>query len=351
MGAEHKCYNKADCVVIDSNIWRSELALKTPIGVSLVYTLGRQSGCIGLPEVVETELIRQVVEAGSEARQDFEKSARILGILTDLPCNAFIPSENDLRKKVADRIEELTPLMVRVPFTLEHAKAALEMVNAKLPPNGDKNQQFKDSAIWQAVLTLSSEYSVHFVTNDRAFLLDRANPSKGLAKNLQADCDRLSTQIGIYCDLGTCLKAIRNDAPTVDISRVLTAILPLLDPPLLAEAYRCRIAPGEVLNTDVNAYRIPKADRFAIDYIITKECEEDVSLVNNESTNRAVRTNIRAIVHGSCYYAPSSGVVEDNIIQHIAINWEYLGGGSGSNNRSCEPRDLATVYRRPITRD
>ena len=44
---------KPDCVVIDTNIWRLELLLKAPVGVSLVYTLGRQKGCIGLPEVVE----------------------------------------------------------------------------------------------------------------------------------------------------------------------------------------------------------------------------------------------------------------------------------------------------------
>jgi hypothetical protein len=30
-----------DCVVIDTNIWRSELLLKTSVGVQLVYTLGR----------------------------------------------------------------------------------------------------------------------------------------------------------------------------------------------------------------------------------------------------------------------------------------------------------------------
>lgn len=348
MAPEHECDNKADCVVIDSNIWRSELSLKTPIGVSLVYTLGRQRGFIGLPEVVEAELTRQIVEAGAEARQAYEKSARILGILTDSPCGAFIPSETDVRKKVAHRIEELAPLTVRVPFTLEHAKAALDMVNAKVPPNGDKNQQFKDSAIWQAVLTLSSDYCVHFVTNDRAFLLDRADPSKGLAKNLQVDCERLSTQIGIYCDLRTCLMAIRSDAPTVDTSCVLSSILPALDAPLRAEATRSRVVPGEVINTDVEAYRIPTADRFAIDYIITKECEEEASLVNDGCTNRAVRTNIRAIAHGSCYYAPSSGTVFDNIIQCITIKWDYVGGGRGSSSRDYEPRDLATVYRRPI---
>lgn len=346
MDVEQQCDNKADCVVIDSNVWRSELLLRTPLGVSFVYTLGRQRGFIGLPEVVEGELTRQIMEVGDKARQTIEESSRILSILTDSPCGAFLPSETDVRKKVADRIDELAPLMVRVPFTLEHAKAALEMVNAKMPPNGEKNQQFKDSALWRAVLTLSSDYCVHLVTNDRAFLLDRGDPSRGLAKNLQADCDNLSTLVGIYCDLRTCLAAIRRDAPTVDTSRVLSSILPALEIPLRKEATRHRFVPGEVLSTDVKAYRIPAADRLAIDYIITKECEEDASLANDDYTNRAVPTNICAIVHGSCYYAPNAGTVFDNIVQCITIKWDYVGGGRGSS--IYEPRDLPTVYRRPI---
>jgi hypothetical protein len=351
MDVEQQCQRKADCLVIDSNVWRSELLLKTPVGVSLVYTLGRQHGFIGLPEVVEGELTRQVMEVGDEARQRFENSSRILNILTDSPCGAFLPSETDVRKKVADRIDELAPLTVRVPFTLEHAKAALEMVNARMPPNGEKNQQFKDSALWQAVLTLSSDYCVHLVTNDRAFLLDRGDPSKGLARNLQADCDNLSTQVGIYCDLRTCLMAIRSDAPTIDTSRVLSSILPALEIPLRTESTRVRVVPGEVLNTDIEAYRIPAAGRLAIDYIVTNECEEDGALANDGCTNRAVRTNIRAIVHGGCYYDPNAGAVFDNMIQRITIKWDYVGGGCGSNTRDYEPRDLPTVYHRPIAYD
>lgn len=346
MKAKDPGNEKADCVVIDTSVWRSEWLLKTPLGISLVYTLGRQRGFLGLPEVVEGELKRQLIEAGEEVRQDFETSSRILTILTDLPCGAFIPSEADLRKKIADRINELAPLTIRVPFTLEHAKAALDMVNARVPPNGEKNQQFKDSAIWQAVLTLTSDYRVHLVTNDRAFLLDRSNPGSGLAKNLQTDCERLSTQVSVYCDLRTCLSAIRSDSPNVDISCVLSSILPELEVPLRTEAARSQVVIGEILKTDIEAYRIPAADRVAIDYIITKECDEVATLKNDTSTNRAVRTNIRAIVHGSCYFDPNTRDAFDNMIQYITIKWSYAGGGQGSSSRDYQPRDLPTVFHR-----
>src|SRR5213593_3729857 len=44
---------KPICVVIDTCIWRSNLLLKNPVGMSLMYTLGRQHGVIGFPEIVE----------------------------------------------------------------------------------------------------------------------------------------------------------------------------------------------------------------------------------------------------------------------------------------------------------
>lgn len=171
---------KPDCVVIDTCIWRSNLLLKTPVGVSLVYTLRRQDGFIGLPEVVEGELKEQVVEEGLKAAEQLAKWSRIINTLTDSSFPPSLPTQIELEKIVDARIAELAPILVRVPFTLGHAKAALVMVNAKLPPNGSQNQQFKDSVIWQAVLTLSQEYTVHLITNDRAFLLDRNDPSKGL---------------------------------------------------------------------------------------------------------------------------------------------------------------------------
>ena len=71
-------------------------------------------------------------------------------------------------------------------------------LNAKVPPNGNKNQQFKDSAVWQAVLALSLRYSTVLLTNDKAFFRNR-NPKEGLAENLVEDCSKAGTDVkGFY---------------------------------------------------------------------------------------------------------------------------------------------------------
>ena len=342
MDIEFNTDEKPDCVVIDTNIWRSQLLLKTPLGMSLVYTLGRQQGFIGLPEVVERELTRQIQEAGSEAADALTKSSRIISTLTDSPFHAPIPTETELEEKVAARLVELDPILVRVPFTLEHSKAALDMVNAKVPPNSEKNQQFKDSAIWQAVLAISSEYSVHLLTNDKAFLLNRDHPSKGLAKNLKQDCDNLAVNVGIYCELGSCLKAIRRDEPTFDHARLRSLIEPPIMPRLRAEATRNRILIGDTLNTDITAFRMAKTNRLAVDYTITTRCEED------PSRPMPGYTDLRVITYGSCYYDPAADSLSGNFIERIAFKWNSERGGWSRSARSFENEDPLIPFPRPI---
>ena len=180
---------KADCLLIDTNIWRSNLLLKNPVGVALAYALGRQGGFIALPEVVEEELAEQIIALGLEEAVKLVDSYQKIKILTDAIWDLPVMTRAELGKKLQERLAELNPILVRVPFTVEHAKAALKMVMLKLPPNGEKNQQFKDSAIWQAVLALSQNYSAHLISADKGFFLDR-EPSKGLALNLLEDCQK-----------------------------------------------------------------------------------------------------------------------------------------------------------------
>lgn len=316
-----------DCVVIDTCIWRSHLLLKTPVGVSLVYTLRRQSGFIGLPEVVEGELKQQVVEAGLKAAEELAKWSRIINTLTDSSFPPSLPTQTELAKIVDARIAELAPILVRVPFTLEHAKAALDMVNAALPPNGPQNQQFKDSAIWQAVLALSQEYTVHLITNDRAFLLNRNDPSKGLASNLQEDCRRSGVSVGVYCDLGSCLKAIRGDEPSFDRDRLTSWIVASIMLPLRAEATPHGFEIGELVDTEIIAFRTGQPDRLAVDYTITMLFEAGPSVVDG-------RTDCRAITRGSCYYDREANALSDNFIQCITFEWRYPLSGYGQIGRS-----------------
>ena len=103
-----------ECVVVDTSVWRSELLLKTPLGVTLVYTLSRRGGVVALPEVIEVELRGQILEAGREAA---EKAESPLHLLHTLMGDSFfvpnLPTPELLSRKVDERIAELASILVR----------------------------------------------------------------------------------------------------------------------------------------------------------------------------------------------------------------------------------------------
>ena len=80
-----------------------------------------------------------------------------------------LPTEASLTKAYDRRIGQLESLLVRVPLTLNHVHRAMERVIAHLPPSGPNNEQFRDTLIWEAVLTLASTFEVHFITADKGF--------------------------------------------------------------------------------------------------------------------------------------------------------------------------------------
>src|SRR5205814_1112798 len=112
------------------------------------------------------------------------------------------------------------------------------LVNAKLPPNGPKNQQFKDSVIWQVVLALSADFTTHLVSMDWGFFRVREDPSSGLAPNLKEDCRSVETVIKLHYDLASCLIVLTRETPVFDEPRLVSLIYDALMPRLRTEMAR-----------------------------------------------------------------------------------------------------------------
>src|SRR5438034_8616545 len=95
---------KPVCVVVDTSVWRAEPLLKTPLGVTLVYTVSRRRGVIGFPEIVELELKRQIVQAGLEAANKARGPLQMLRTITDdLFFVTDFPTAETLGAKVDER--------------------------------------------------------------------------------------------------------------------------------------------------------------------------------------------------------------------------------------------------------
>jgi hypothetical protein len=340
MGAEFPQDSpKPICAVVDTSIWRAEPLLKTPLGVTLVYTLHRRGGVVGLPEIVELELKGQIVEAGLDAANRASGPLHMLRTLTDDPfLGTRVPCEDKLREKVQERITQLDPVLVREPFTIEHAKAALAMVNAKLPPS-DKNQQFKDCAIWQAVLALSLRYSTVLIAYDKAFFRNR-KPEEGLAKNLVEDCTKAGVDVKGFYGIGPYLKVLEGDKPKCDENSVRAKVFPLAMQRVNIESERCQTIPTEPFEFSILAFPTENPNRLAIDYSCTfnLDCTRDMG--------EALGVPDRGIVYGSAYFFPGDNNLTEHYIQRIVLK------GRGSTlARDFKDYDNAFVVPRPLSWD
>jgi hypothetical protein len=341
MGAEFTLGSRKQiCVVVDTSVWRAEPLLKTPLGVTLVYSVSRRGGLIGLPEVVELELKNQILEAGLGFVDKANDASQMLRILADDPFfGTHPPTAETLNKKVDERLNQLSRIFVREPFTLDHAKAALEMVNAKLPPNGEKNQQFKDSAIWQAVLALSKRFCAVLLTNEKGFFVDRM-PEKGLARNLIADCNTAGTQVNCFYGIGPYLEALKAEEPVFDRDRAQQLIIAVAMPRLKSEAERLKAESTYLLGASISAFPTEDPDRLAIDYTLTYKLDPVSPAFRTRDDEQY------GVIHGSGYFLPAENNLVDHYVQRIAMK----SHGSLSA-RSFKDYDGSFAFPRPLPWD
>jgi PIN domain len=307
------------CVVVDTNVWRSELLLKSHLGAALVYLLGRSGALIGLPEVVEREIKKHIVKAGEEATKEIAKGFRTLEVLLGSRPGYTLPSAAELEQAIERRLEEMKRFLKRIPFTIEHAKAALEMVDQELPPNGPKQQQFKDSAIWQAVLDLSRDYDVVFITSDKAFFRNR-EPKNGVADNLLADCQRVGGKVDVYGELRGCLEALQKEAPPLDHGKLAKTINDHLHNSLEASTAQRGFALGQIVGSTISAFATEKVDIIALAFDLTYAISDVAQTGESQRSKATVR------VSGDCSYNEASQAIDDLRIGTENFEWTDVDG-------------------------
>ena len=282
MEKSHKKTNtKPICVVLDTNVLVSKLLLKTSMGAALLHNLKRLKGHLGLPEVVERELSKNIVKLGLEVSSKIAENFRTIEILVGRRSSYSLPSEEDLENVVKDRIQEISELTIKIPFKLKHAKKALDRVIEGTPPNNPNNQQFKDSAIWEAVQELSQSYSVYFVTNDKGFFKDR-DPSKGLASSLKDEYQNDGFSIIVNYDLKECLESLREVSPPIDLEKMAKSIESLIKDQINKIADEKKFSLGSMIKYQITPFVTEKIDILALNFAISFDLSEQVEPVETE---------------------------------------------------------------------
>ena len=293
--------------------------LRRGLGASLLHALNIMGGYIGLPEVVEREIIKQLVLTGLRANEVIKEGYDSIGQLTGSVRKYWLPTEDELKNHIVGRLNELDKLFQRVPFTLDHAKSALDRVNSGLPPNGPKNQQFKDSAIWEAILDLSRSYKIHFVTEDNGFFKGR-EPKKGLAENLLRDCAEIGAEVTAYNDLSPCLELILEKAPPLDHEEIALAIDRVVNSDLSNRVTRKGFELGEMSDKEISHFPTANFDLASVKFKLTYKLS-DVS-----QAKESERIEASLFVIGDCSYDVSRRTALDILLDSVEYRWQDLDG-------------------------
>jgi hypothetical protein len=196
-------------VILDSNIWISELGLNSSLGAAARFFFKSQGAIVVLPEVIKLETERhlksELTKYVSEVRKKHRELLTVFGKLKEL----VLPDDAAIEAKVASVFGECQIEISEVPLSLQSAKSSFLKVIDKAPPS-DKNQQFKDGVIWAECLRLLDTADVYLVTGDKAFYKGRQYEN-GLADSLAIEAKNSKHAIHIFSSLSELLVTMRSE--------------------------------------------------------------------------------------------------------------------------------------------
>jgi len=318
---------KPVCVVMDANIWlkESNLLLKTAMGSALLYMLKRIDGKIGLPSILEEEITRNTISNGVKAAEEIQKNFKIISVIMGDHAPYTVPDITEINSAVQARITELESLFHKIPFSLAHAESAVKKINEKLPPNSH-GQQFKDSAIWEAILELISSYTVHFVTEDKAFYNGAQFKIDNLAKNLRSDCQERGGMVYIYPDMASCLKVIQKEVPPLDSTSLIVEIDSNLNSQLkrdLASEYGFEVSNLVVELSSVSPFFTEDQNKLTLTFELCYQCYDIENIGIEERLNAVFKAK------GDCSYEVNTHVISEIDLDFQRMYWLEPNGELG----------------------
>ncbi len=292
--------------------------LRTAMGSAFLYTLNTAKHKLGLPEVIEEEIYKHTEIAGSDAKDKISRNFRDIQAIVGFHGPYELPDEEKIRNSITERFTELDNLLVRIPFTLDHAKSALRRVNYNLPPSSTKRQQFKDCAIWEAILELGEEYDIYLVSNDGDFYKD--NKKKELNPILTEEARNLSVSVAVFSGIDTCLDILEKNRPDIEATKLAADIFEAMKEELTRIVSKNNLRLTDLESHQINAFITEDHNQLAVEYIIVLDAINTDTNELNESEPASVT------VDGSCTFNLENQAVENNRFNSVGESWVDTDG-------------------------
>jgi len=202
-------------VVFDTNIWKTNLYLKSPASAAVKFFLVHHGAKVGLPEVVRLEVERHLRADIYEFRDQIMLGHRqLLGLFGRIQ-ELVLPTDNEIEALVTSIFFQSGFDLQEVPFSQESARDSFLRTVDKIPPS-HKSQQFKDGVIWKDCKTLADAEEVVLVTADRAFY-EGGETKKGLAKMLMEEARQCQYELRVLPGLADLLSELRRPIVVDDV--------------------------------------------------------------------------------------------------------------------------------------
>ena len=322
--------SKSFHILLDANVWIAERLLQSAIGSALLYALTSAKASIILPEIVELEVNRVLPDLAEKAVTTIGREASLLRQLSGHNLLFTGPSTVAIEDGIKDRWEKLDGALVRIPFTHEQARSALNRVMKKSAPSGENNEQFRDCCIWDAAFSAATDRTVHLVTADSAFYESR-NRNGGLALSLLEEVRAAKKNIRIYPALKDFLTAMGENTLSIDEKTIGAAIVESVkDRAHEIATDKGQFELGAPHKPKISGYATPKPSLIAISF----EVVFDLKFVEVRG-DAEDRDEAELSLRGVCSYDPNNGRVSEIEVREWST---YLKGRHGGWNTTSPDR-------------
>jgi hypothetical protein len=324
-------------VVFDSNIWYSQLGLKSAPAAAVRFFLRQHGARVAIPEVVRLEvthnLTRRLLEHIDRIRVEYRQLLTAFGTLREV----VLPTEADVRARIDELLGSLGVEEINVPFTLESARSSFLKTIHKTPPSQGK-QQFKDGVLWADCLKLAEQDEVVLVTEDKAFFKDQ-QPAKGLADELIQEAGNLASRIRVVPELSALLDAIKQPI-RIEPDSLLQAFLEAHRESVLRTLQSQGFTMGELSSSSLKIFATEDSARLFFEFSLEIACRDMVEERRADAT---------LILKGDGSYLPGASRFEElrNFGEHL--RWLLPDGSMAEIRNSVIFANSIVIGHREVT--
>lgn len=308
-------------VIFDTNIWLSELGLRSSTAAAARFYLKHRGARVAIPEVirleVEQNLTSRLMKHIEDIRSDYRQLLTAFGTLREI----VLPNEEQVRQKIPELFESVQVDRIDVPFTLESARNSFLKTILKQAPS-HQTQQFKDGVIWADCLSLAAIDEVVLVTADKAFYQDQVY-AKGLSSSLSDEARDLPFNIRVLPAVADLLEAVKI-AIAIDPDALQAAFIEKHRDSVLGTIDRHGFLLGQRTGFTYNFFATEDPAVLFLDFSIEIQCDDE---------RGDGRTDARLWLKGDGSYLPESRTFTNlrNFGEHLTFK---LPDGTQSEMRN-----------------